>query len=216
MKSPRPTKKELVTAFRTREILGAARELIGPRGVEAVTMEEIAQAAGVAKGTLYLYFPSKDELIRALISQVGENLYQEMQAILALPQSPPEKLRRVLALLLNKLEREQVLFPLYMREMQRSRRDTGRPQDHHILELEERIMGQLNGLFAEGMARGQFMAANPRLMTFLLRGLVRAVGYYQMAVGRESVMNEVLPVLATLLFSGLTRKSQETEEGAHV
>jgi AcrR family transcriptional regulator len=76
--SPRTTKKEVVTAFRTREILAAARKLMEQRGLEAVTMEEIAGAAGVAKGTIYLYFPSKDDLIQALITQVGESLLRDI------------------------------------------------------------------------------------------------------------------------------------------
>jgi len=39
---PKPTKKEIVTEFRTREILVAAQRLVRSRGVAAVTMEEIA------------------------------------------------------------------------------------------------------------------------------------------------------------------------------
>ena len=43
-------------------------------------MDEIAGAAGLAKGTLYLYFQSKDDLIEALISQVGENILLDLEA----------------------------------------------------------------------------------------------------------------------------------------
>jgi AcrR family transcriptional regulator len=42
-------------------------------------MDEIAQAAGVAKGTIYLYFQSKDELIQALLSQVGQALARDLE-----------------------------------------------------------------------------------------------------------------------------------------
>uniref|UniRef100_A0A7V4LCN9 TetR family transcriptional regulator n=1 Tax=Desulfobacca acetoxidans TaxID=60893 RepID=A0A7V4LCN9_9BACT len=45
MEHPYPTKKEVVAAFRTKEILAAARRLMERQGVDAVTMEEIAQAA---------------------------------------------------------------------------------------------------------------------------------------------------------------------------
>ena len=68
----KPTKKEIVTEFRTREILAAARRLMQSRGLEAITMEEIAAAAGVAKGTVYLYFQGKDDLIQALIPRWGK------------------------------------------------------------------------------------------------------------------------------------------------
>ena len=83
--SLKATKKEIVTAFRTREILAAARSLLEQRGPEAMTMEEIAAAAGVAKGTVYLYFQSKDDLILALITQVGENIIQDVEASLRWP-----------------------------------------------------------------------------------------------------------------------------------
>jgi len=74
--APQTTKKEMVTTFRTREILAAARRVMEDHGLEAVTMEEIALAAGVAKGTIYLYFSGKDELIQALVY---------LEAVLATP-----------------------------------------------------------------------------------------------------------------------------------
>jgi hypothetical protein len=58
------------------------------------------------------------------------------------------------------------------------------------------------------------MSANPRLLTFLLRGLVRATGYYQQAEGQAEAANEALPVILTLLSSGLIREKQSPLEEA--
>ncbi|MBI4644826.1 MAG: TetR/AcrR family transcriptional regulator [Deltaproteobacteria bacterium] len=211
--SPKPTKKEVVTAFRTREILAAARKLMEQRGLEAVTMDEIAGAAGVAKGTIYLYFPSKDELIQELLSQVGENLRAALESIINTPQPPEEKLRQVVTWLLRHLERERVLFPVFLQELRQERSgEPGRGRRFH--DLEEKIMAQLTGLFAEGIVQRQFIPANPRLLTFMLRGLVRSVGYYQMSEGQEEAVKEALPLLLTLLSSGLTPKPQAAAEVA--
>src|SRR4030042_6952453 len=122
--SPKATKKEIVTAFRTREILAAARQLLEQRGPEAMTMEKIAAAAGVAKGTLYLYFLSKDDLILALINQVGENILRDLEASLQAPGTPPEKLVRVVSVLLEYLNRERLVFPIYARELLRGGGET--------------------------------------------------------------------------------------------
>jgi hypothetical protein len=46
----------------------------------------------------------------------------------------------------------------------------------------------------------------------MLRGLVRSVGYYQMAEGREEAVKEAMPVLLTLLFSGITPKPEPPAE----
>jgi AcrR family transcriptional regulator len=212
---PKTTKKEIVTAFRTREILAAARQLLDQRGLEAMTMEEIAAAAGVAKGTLYLYFQSKDDLIQALLTLVAKNILKDMEAALQAPGMPAEKLRRVVSVLLEYLSRERLLFPIYARELLRGKRESRKGFWRNYQELEERFVTLVTSLFAEGIAAGQFISANPRLLTFLIRGLVRATGYYQQAEGQAEAAQEALPVILTLLSSGLIREPQSPgEEGA--
>jgi len=198
----RKTKKEVVTAFRTREILDAARRVMENRGLEA-TMEEIAAAAGVAKGTLYLYFPGKDELVQALMSQVGQNLIAETEAILDSPGSPPEKLRQVVAMLLRYLEREGFLFPVYAREVVVGERPARSDHWRAIRELEEKFITLLTRFFAEGSAQGYFISGDSRLLAFMLQGLARAVGYYQMKGAPREAVQEALPLLVNVLHHGI-------------
>jgi AcrR family transcriptional regulator len=61
------TRKDVVTEFREAEILEAARQVFARRGFADASMDEIAHAAGLAKGTIYLYYPSKRELYRAAL-----------------------------------------------------------------------------------------------------------------------------------------------------
>jgi AcrR family transcriptional regulator len=61
------TRKDVVTEFREAEILQAARHVFAQKGFADASMEEIAHAADLAKGTLYLYYPSKRELYRAAL-----------------------------------------------------------------------------------------------------------------------------------------------------
>lgn len=211
MKKMRTTKKEVVTAFRTREILGAARGLLEQGGMNGLTMDGIAAAAGVAKGTIYLYFQNKEDLIHELLSQVGENIVAALESLINTPHTPEEKLRQVVTWLLRNLERERVLFPVFMHELWRERSEAPGRQ-HRFQDLDERINARLTDLFAEGIAQGRFIPANPRLLSFLLRGLVRAVGHYQMAAGEEVAIKEGTPILLSLLFSGLTPKSPVTVE----
>jgi AcrR family transcriptional regulator len=203
------TKKEVLAAFRTREILAAARRLMEEKGADALIMDEIAQAAGVAKGTIYLYFQSKDDLILALLSQVGEAISTDLKSIIAKPDSPPEKLRQVINMLLQYVE--SALFPVYLRESVRYK--SGRESTLSSLkELEERNVALITQIFAEGIAAKQFISADPRLLTFLLKGLVRAVGYYQMTQDQKDTIQEALPVVLTLLFSGIVLEPETPPE----
>ncbi len=213
----KPTKKEIVTEFRTREILAAARRLMQSRGVEAVTVEEIAAAAGVAKGTVYLYFQGKEDLIQALMSQVGENLIQDLETLLAKPGSPGEKLDVLVTGLLKFVEEERFLFPFYVRDVIRGAVSERQGLGSHPREVEARFMALLDRFFAEGIQAREFIPADPRLLTYLLRGLVRAVGYYQMTPSPKHGVGDALPVVKALLSSGLlARPRSEVDNGVEI
>src|SRR4051812_43053081 len=55
---------------RPRQILAAALEVFGERGLAAARLEDIAKRAGVSKGTIYLYFPNKEELFREMVRDI--------------------------------------------------------------------------------------------------------------------------------------------------
>ena len=65
---------------RPQELLDAALELFVEKGFAATRIEEVADRAGVSKGTLYLYYPSKEELLKAVIR---EHLTNRIQAAIA-------------------------------------------------------------------------------------------------------------------------------------
>jgi AcrR family transcriptional regulator len=63
--TPRQRRKDA----RPQELLDAALELFVEKGFAATRSEEVAARAGVAKGTLYRYYPSKDELFKAMVRE---------------------------------------------------------------------------------------------------------------------------------------------------
>jgi AcrR family transcriptional regulator len=69
MSSKRQTKADVVIDFRRAQILDAARQSFVKRGVAATTVDAVAKAAGVAKGTVYLYFDSKDAILRDILTK---------------------------------------------------------------------------------------------------------------------------------------------------
>lgn len=62
---------------RPQELLDAALELFVQKGYAATHSEEVARRAGVSKGTLYLYYPSKEELFKAVVRSSLSNLIAE-------------------------------------------------------------------------------------------------------------------------------------------
>ncbi len=62
---------------RPQELLDAALQLFVERGFAATRIEEVAQKAGVSKGTLYLYYPSKEDLFKAVVRHNLSSLIAE-------------------------------------------------------------------------------------------------------------------------------------------
>lgn len=69
--SPRVSaeRREQYIAERRSQILDAAIEVFGNKGLDIATVDEIAQAVGISKGTIYLYFKSKDEIFDAILAE---------------------------------------------------------------------------------------------------------------------------------------------------
>lgn len=67
--SDSPAKRSRRKDARPGELLAAALDLFVEKGFAATRVEEIAQRAGVSKGTLFLYFPSKDDLFKAVVRE---------------------------------------------------------------------------------------------------------------------------------------------------
>jgi AcrR family transcriptional regulator len=84
---------------RSLELLDAALELFVERGFSATRSEDVAARAGVSKGTLYLYFPSKEELLKAVIRQKVVNPIAEgMELVRSFKGSSAELLAQMLRL----------------------------------------------------------------------------------------------------------------------
>ena len=96
------TKQQVVAEFRRAEIVDAARTVFARRGFALGIMDEIAKEAGVAKGTLYLYFRSKTEIYKAVLDHDMKALKKSTLDRLDAATSLKDKIR---AFILARLER---------------------------------------------------------------------------------------------------------------
>ncbi len=68
-------------AVRPHQILQAAFRVFGTRGLHQATLDDVARAAGITKGTIYLYFPSKAALFSAMLRARVNDLLPPMEAL---------------------------------------------------------------------------------------------------------------------------------------
>ena len=101
-------------------ILDAAIKVFAERGFHSATVAEIARAAGVADGTIYLYFKGKDDLLLRLFDEKMTELLAEVKAAIAQERTAPDKLRRFIQLHLALVERNPDLASVLIVELRQS------------------------------------------------------------------------------------------------
>lgn len=77
-------------------ILDATDEFLARFGYKKMTIDELAQAVGIGKGSVYLHFSSKEEIALSHVDRIVERLKTELKIIAAIKTSPEERLRRML------------------------------------------------------------------------------------------------------------------------
>ena len=101
-------------------ILDAAIKVFAERGFHSATVAEIARVAGVADGTIYLYFKGKDDLLLRLFDEKMTELLAEARSELAREKTAPDKLQRFIQLHLALVERNPDLASVLIVELRQS------------------------------------------------------------------------------------------------
>jgi AcrR family transcriptional regulator len=88
--SPRPD----VSEERKQQILDAAEKVFTRKGLDEARMDDIAEGTGLSKGTLYLYFKSKDDLIIAILERIFQHTFEQLETRMGDELSAAEAIRQ--------------------------------------------------------------------------------------------------------------------------
>jgi TetR/AcrR family fatty acid metabolism transcriptional regulator len=133
-------------------ILGAAVRVFAQKGFYATRVSEVAKAAGVADGTIYLYFKSKDEILASLFEDRVEKLLAFLREELPKAATPTARMRKVIELQLGLLEGERELaevITIILRQSTKLMKEYAHPKFLAYL-------GEIAKIVAEGQASGEF------------------------------------------------------------
>jgi TetR/AcrR family fatty acid metabolism transcriptional regulator len=139
-------------------ILSAAERVFAKRGFFAARVSEIAKDAGVADGTIYLYFKSKDDLLISLFESRMEQVNAALQAAIAeVPAEPVDQLRAFIRAYLKLVHDEPSaaeVLTIELRQSSKFMKEYENPQFADFLR-------QLGGIIAAGQDKGQLDDAIP-------------------------------------------------------
>ena len=144
---------------RPQELLDAALELFVEKGFAATRIEEVALRAGVSKGTLYIYYSSKEELLKAVISHhLSARIAEGAAQAASHAGSAADLLRGILVDWWGQLYASPAsgVFKLVITEV-RNFPEIGGFYARHVIEPAHQL---ISGVVRQGIARGEFRAVD--------------------------------------------------------
>ena len=187
------------------QILDRATDLFGRWGVEAVSLDQIAQEVGVAKQTLLYWFASKDELVESVLAATAEELAVVVEAaIRAAPDDPLDRIEAVVKAVFRPAVRRPALLGL-IREMSRLPPETSERVADHLRPLVERAIAWMRN----EMDAGRLRRSDPDIVVALSSATVtgiatepealRVVGWTADTAGLRRLRTELVAFLRSAL-----------------
>jgi len=161
------------------EIVEAAERVFAHKGFHGATVEEIAQEAEFAVGTIYNFFASKEELYTEVILRIAENFFQAFHDEAANRPNPAEAVRALVELRLQHFAQHRGFFRTVFDSNPGSRMDLARNLPDVCRPLYDRYLEAVQAIFVRGIAEGLFEPANPLHLALCVDGITNAfVGYW--------------------------------------
>ena len=178
-------------------IIKIAANLFSQKSFHDVTMDEIAEKVGVAKGTIYLYFSSKDNLYLEILEHPFGSIEALLEKEVNTASLAPEKLKKVLAIIIKFYRGNIDVLKILSRD------ETHLIQEHHDLTEKWRLrrIELYEKIIEKGIKEGSFKTRNTELAALILYGAVGAVMvFYDLDKSPEAIAEELYSEIASGFF----------------
>ena len=195
------------SAAKHARILQAAVELFTERDFHQVLMDDVAERAEVGKGTVYRYFPTKEELYFATIFEGWDQLAKELEAVVQqhgpLQKTLEHGTRQVLSYFWHRRQFVTLVHRLENNLEGKEQADWQRRRDN--------IVGVFVDILSKGMAPQTLSNAQMRLVTEMYLGMLRSIILYR---GNQDTPDTMAPLAVQLFLDGLSNCTPSVEQSS--
>jgi AcrR family transcriptional regulator len=201
----REIRKKQITEKRQEQILKAAMEVFSKKGYMAATIPEIARLAGIAAGTIYLYYPSKRELFVSVIKNliITAPLLQLLESMQKTDFAGPFK-----GILQNRLSFAEGDKITQVSSLMTEIQHDPELKKLFVEKLFRPIMDMMEKFYSNGMAEGQLRQNNPAVIVRAIGGMIIGLIMLKSVEGDTGPLNrlpkdEVSEYIVCFILNGL-------------
>ncbi len=181
-------------------ILDAATKVFAKRGFFAAQVADVAKRAGVAAGTVYLYFKSKDDILLSLFERTMTAAIADGRAVVE--SNPIERLRRIAHVHLARLGNDKNLAVVFQIELRQSAKFMARLSTSSLREY----LGLLREVVADAQLKGLFRAdVNPTLAAKVIFGALDEMATNWILSERDYKLEDDAEAVMDILVGGLKK-----------
>lgn len=183
----------------------AAVHIFSRKGFYNTRAEEIAREAGIAVGTIYNYFASKEEILLSIFKTEFEQRMQVFRDLLDNDLPIPQKIGKILETHFSQLKKHEDMAQLMMQE----RFNPGEEFRAKLLDLYRGMAARIEELIQEGIDKNWVRECHPRIIAYALLGVVESLSVYALTYPEEAkqgILADAPAELASLIWNGLHKE----------
>jgi AcrR family transcriptional regulator len=194
------SRKERERERHRREILEAAERVFVRKGYYLATVEQIAQEAQFAVGTIYNFFTGKEELYSQVVEKIAQDFMEVFEQQVLTRSDPEEAIGALIELRLTHFDDHRGFFRVFFETSPGSRLDPPRALPPNCVGLYDRYLDAVSGIFERGITDGLFDEMDSFYLTLCLEGIINAfVAYWSRSEPSEPLATRVDKMRNTFL-----------------
>ncbi len=199
-RGPRSRGKSTLRAEKRKKILTAATKVFARKGFPAARISDIARDAGVADGTVYLYFQGKDDLLTSIFQETMEQFLLAGRKIVAEVDDPAARIRTLVDLHLSILGADRDLAAVFQIELRSGRKAMSLLSQDKLVEYFDLLASSVE----EGQSRELFRTdVRPKMVARILWGAVDEVVTHWVLAEKPSDLTLAGSTALSIILRGL-------------
>jgi AcrR family transcriptional regulator len=205
-KAKAPSRQERALSWRRDHVLECAERIFSDKGLHQATMQEIAEEAEYATGTLYTLFENKDAIFAAVVRRRMAEIDAHLREAVEPGASARERIERFVRGFFEYFEAEKHLVQIYVNVTGGLLWNVKAELGEEVAERHLAFLSFLEGIFRDGLRRGEVRSGlEPRVMAVSLIGILVAVVTDWVTQAPESSLESrsdvALELIATLFYA---------------
>ena len=188
-------------------ILEAGEKLFARKGFYPTTMEEVARAAGLAKGTIYLHFDDKRDLFFSIIEKKLDILLEKIENEMRKKELASQRIKLAIGIHLRFLEENRDFFKIMQALPESLKEEMEKRLKERVIEKQLRYIDILDQLIQKGIRNQEIKPLDARKLAVILVGMVHSLTIYWISRKEKGSLCQDESLVWQVLWEGISKQA---------